>query len=216
MKINAKNFIGVYVVIGLFIIALLVMAIYTKKLLHTDDEIAKIPVEVLITLASALLAGGFTILAVDRTLNKQTKNEFVQKFPMKIYYIDELIKNLKGLREDLNPNAPLLITKKENLSGLFQLSTEIDGYVYFRVRESYVIFSEIINDMYYGGKSCFEFNYGSQQWEIVEDKEELMLEQIRTLKEITKNLLNICEAYRDDFIQYYNKNVDKEIYKKIS
>jgi hypothetical protein len=119
-----------------------------------SKEVSQIPIQVLITLLGAGLAGVFTIIGVDRTLQKQNKTVFISEFPNKIYLLDELIEGLSELNEKISvKNAPFLDLERNAIKGLYDYGTGIDGFVYFELRRANDKFSLIVDDL---NSNCFE------------------------------------------------------------
>ena len=97
---SLKQFFGVYLGTLVFIIALIIIA-SSAKIFLPDNDIAKIPVEVMMAILSAALAGAFTILGVEKTLREQNKDKFISEFPIKIFHLDHLLEEITLLKDEI-------------------------------------------------------------------------------------------------------------------
>ncbi|MGD6897123.1 hypothetical protein [Bacillus infantis] len=211
-----KSFLGVYFALSLFCIALIVLYYQLRIKMNFESQLAQIPIDVLTTLLAASLAGAFTLLGVEKTFDEQNKKDFVKDFPLKIYHLDNILKellDLKNVTKDIN--VPLLVTKKSFLESLLTDATAVDGYIYFEIRKAHISFSSKIDQMYYSSeKLCSIDNYG--QWEIDSGHGEAYQQSLNEANKIIVNLENVIKEYREDFIKHYDKNLNKAIYKKIN
>jgi hypothetical protein len=202
---------------SLFIVALVIVAVSMKTLPYIDENTAQIPVNVLVTFLGATLAGAFTLMGVDKTFEEQKKATFTQEFPSKILYLDKLLEEIYLLKTKLTKvNSPFLVLDENYLQGLFEISTDIDGYIYFKMREAHLNFSEIIHEMFYDvTNTIFTQNtYGERI--LMENKDEILNNKLLEMNDILDEIYNISKQYRDEFINFYNKSIDGSIYKKVN
>jgi hypothetical protein len=196
---------------------LALVSISLTSVYNIESDIAIIPVQVIIALFTALLAGVFTIVGVDRSLKKQNESSFVKEFPLKIFYLEQLINSLEEIKSKLTLEKGQFLVLEENfLQSLFTISTEIDGYIYFQVRKAHETFSRKIRGMFHdeGQKLLSRDNWG--QWVEVEEKEIEIEKSINELNEIINDLIRTSKSYHEDFVNHYNNNVAGSIYKRIN
>lgn len=220
-----KNFVKTFLLVNLKMISLfalimlfiasLVTGAHASLSFFEDKEIAMLPVQVILTLLSALLAGGFTLAGVQTTFKQQDKKDFTKEFPLKIYHLDSILEQLAELKGVTSKtNVPLLITKRDYIESLFKSATEVDGYIYFKIREAHIGFSSIIDQMYLEPeKLCNKDEWGV--WLIEQGNEEEYQIKLLAANKIVVDLENLVGDYRSKFIGHYNEVIDSSIYKKL-
>lgn len=208
---------GISILIFLVIFSINSVVLSFQQLFNLKDDLATITSDALIAIIAACMAGAFTIIGVDRTLNKQGKNDFIKQFPLKIMILDEIDVEIEELKSRINKrNSSFLVLDRNYFQNLFEKSTGVDGYIYYRLRDVHLKFSFIIDEMFFDASTSLfkQDSYG--QWLPIEGKFEKEIEnKLNELEQLVIDISELIKKYRSDFITYYNDNLESSIYKKI-
>lgn len=215
-KFKKKDLLLIILLVFLIIVALVVIHVSMMNTFPKYKEIATIPGNVILTIFASSLGGAFTLLGVEKTFKEQGKIEFVKQFPTKVYYLDELIKELQEFKDKvILSNSQFLIQNQNKIASLFNLATDIDGYIYFEARKAHIEFSKIIDEMFndVNERIFVQNEYGEHK--MIKGKESENELRIETIQSIVQQLIVKCDSYRNSFIEHYNKNIDQDIYHSI-
>ncbi|MFS0783567.1 hypothetical protein [Bacillus sp. 1P06AnD] len=210
------NYLIISAVVVLFIVILVGINLNANKLFPGKEDLADIPINVLIALLTALLGGIFALISVEKSADKQNITNFIKEFPFKIMQLDHLISNLNTLSSVIKPDRIVSLQLESNkLESLLDTTINIDGYIYFKVRMTNIRYKEIFYLLYDNPEVKLIERDAWGVWHEVEGKRAEILEHLAELEELINSLLIELRSYRKSFIDYYNQNIDKRIYKKI-
>jgi hypothetical protein len=197
------------------IMSILMSTMSIKSLLGLSDELANAVASIIGGLVVAILSGALAMITANHASTKQIDLQFINEFPSKIRYLDEILDNLVEFSKKINKdNSHLLYLDENFIRGLFDLGTQVDATTYFRLRQSHLSIQRIINEMFHGKNKLF-FLDRDERYQIMVGRENDLENCLTRLNQHIEELTNYLETLRETFIQHYNEKVKNSIYKPV-